>query len=463
MNIEEQHKGITIRFAIVAALAVLLIVPTLLVSTLVSERWSFFREAVGEIKETWSSDQVLVGPTIMVAVSDAEDFQRVAFMPEVVDMSIDSTHEYRTRTIFTTPVLSFDVHAQGNFAPIDLEDLANRHENVYTDHAVVSFAVTDVRGVSDPVLMIDGQQLNLEVFDTGFGKSLNAKVPADFLRNGGSFEFSASMRASDGVHVVPHADNSSINIASTWPHPKFDGDLLPRSREVTNTGFNASWEGNAVSRGFNQRMYLPGIGVTHQGEMVGPWLDVEHPVSRSSVYRTYMQDASAVRSIDPLGQNLLQVGFTVLDPVTPYRKISRTVNYGILFIILTFGAILCIELVTPVQFHYVQYGVIGTALVVFFLTTLAIAEHLQFGIAYLIASALMTAMLTAYTHYSARNRLITAAIVLLLILLYVVLYLILQLENYALLVGTSLLVLLLGVLMWATKNLTLIKESEEAS
>lgn len=463
MNIEDYNKNITIRFAIVALLAAILIIPTLLIGALVSERWQFFREAITEIKETWSSDQVLIGPTIIVPVADEDgderQFQRVAFMPQSLDVNIESTHQFRTRTIFTTPVLEFQLTAKGQFPSINVDELVSQHEHVFIEHSLLSFALSDVRGVKNVKMVFGGKEVDVDVSDTGNGKSLNAKLSEEVLRTGGSFEFSASLRASDGIHVVPHGDTSNIRIVSSWPHPKFDGDMLPETREVTEDGFEAEWHANAISVGFKQKLYLPGGGITHQGEMVGAWRETVRPPDLLLRSNVRMNPNWNVKSMDPFGEELIQVGFTVIDPITPYRKISRTVNYGILFIILTFGAILCIELVTPVQFHFVQYLVIGTALVIFFLTLLSVAEHLGFGTAYLIAAAIMTAMLTSYTHFSAKNNLITLAMLALLVLLYGVLYLILELVSYSLLVGTGLMLLLLGVLMWATKNLTVTKES----
>ena len=463
MNIEDYNKNITIRFAIVALLAAILIIPTLLIGALVSDRWQFFREAIIEIKETWSYDQVIVGPTIIVSVADDDgderQFQRVAFMPESIDIDIQSTHEFRTRTIFTTPVLEFELTAKGHFPPLPVDELLNQHEHVFIEHSLLSFALSDVRGIKNVKMVLGGQEVDVDVSDTGNGKSLNAKLSEEALRSGGPFEFSASLRASDGIHVVPHGETSNIRIVSSWPHPKFDGDMLPETREVTEEGFEAEWHANAISVGFKQKLYLPGEGITHQGEMVGAWRETVRPPDLVLRTSARFNENWNVKSIDPFGEDLIQVGFTVIDPITPYRKISRTVNYGILFIILTFGAILCIELVTPVQFHFVQYFVIGTALVIFFLTLLSIAEHLGFGIAYLVAAAIMTAMLTSYTHFSAKNNLITLAMLALLVLLYGVLYLILELVNYSLLVGTGLMLLLLGVLMWATKNLTVTQDS----
>lgn len=470
MNIEDYNKNITIRFAIVALLAAILIIPTLLIGALVSDRWQFFREAIMEIKDTWSSGQVLIGPTIIVPVADDDgderQFQRVAFMPQSLDVNIESTHQFRTRTIFTTPVLEFQLTAKGHFPPLPIDEVWKQHKHVFVEQSLLSFALSDVRGIKNVKMIFSGQELDVDVSETGNGKSLNARFPEEellevmeVLRSGGPFEFSASLRASDGIHVVPHGDTSSIRIAGTWPHPKFDGDMLPDTREVTEDGFEAKWHANAISVGFKRKLYLPGEGITHRGEMVGAWREAVRPLDLMLRSGPRSNENWNVKSMDPFGEDLIQVGFTVIDPITPYRKISRTVNYGILFIILTFGAILCIELVTSVQFHFVQYFVIGTALVIFFLTLLSIAEHLGFGTAYLIAAAMMTAMLTSYTHFSAKNNLITLAMLALLVLLYGVLFLILELVNYSLLVGTGLLLLLLGVLMWATRNLTVTKDS----
>ena len=187
--------------------------------------------------------------------------------------------------------------------------------------------------------------------------------------------------------------------------------------------------------------------------MVGPWNDPTYQQTwRPRDY--YPSQNEVTTSIDPFGRSLTQVGFTIIDPITPYRQVTRTINYGILFIVLTFGAFLCIELMTGVLFHYVQYFVVGTSLVLFFLTLLSLSEHIGFGYAYIIASLLITCMLVTYTHFAGKTPQITTAVLALLVLLYGVLYLILQLVDYALLVGTALMLLLLGVLMWATKNLT---------
>ena len=443
MNIDEVHKNITVRFAIVIFLALILLVPTLLVTSLVQSRSNFFDEAKRDIQDTWASNQVLIGPTIVLSVADTigddRELQRIAIMPNNVDISVHSTHEYRSRNIFRTPVLDLEVKAQGAFGPTDLAELLDRHEQVFVNHAIVSFALSDVRGIKNVELTVNGQNLPLDVFDTGYGKSLSAQVPSGLLESGGEFSFVANVRASESVHVVPHGDRSSVKMTSTWPHPSFDGQALPDNREVHDNGFEAAWEANALSRGFRSWLYLPGEGITAQGEMVGAW-------GRKVERRDWVQD--------PFGQDLSKVGYTVKDPVTPYRKVSRTATYGILFIVLTFGAILCIELVTPVQFHYVQYLVIGTGLVVFFLTLLSVAEHLGYGWGYLIAASIMTLMITAYTHLSARMTAITVTIFVLLLLLYSVLYTILQLETLSLLIGTGLLLVLLAALMWATKNLT---------
>ena len=101
-----------------------------------------------------------------------------------------------------------------------------------------------------------------------------------------------------------------------------------------------------------------------------------------------------------------------------------------------------------------ETGSSASGLVLFFLVLLSLAEHIGFGWAYLIGDVrvhrhdrrLCVALAT-------RNGATAAVIGAILILLYSALYTLLQLEEYSLLLGTALLVILLGALMVATRSL----------
>jgi inner membrane protein len=130
---------------------------------------------------------------------------------------------------------------------------------------------------------------------------------------------------------------------------------------------------------------------------------------------------------------------SLFQPVTEYTIVDRAIKYGLLFIALTFLGFLCFELRTALRFHPVQYGVVGMGLVLFYLALLSLSEHLAFGPSYL--------AMTADVRLSGWMAVIVAG-------LYSTLYVLLQLEAFALLVGTAVLFIGLGALMAATRSLT---------
>jgi inner membrane protein len=155
----------------------------------------------------------------------------------------------------------------------------------------------------------------------------------------------------------------------------------------------------------------------------------------------------------------LVAGVNLFEPIFLYSKVTRAVKYGLLFIGLTFLTFVIFELGSGTRLHLVQYALIGLALAIFFLTLLALAEHIDFLAAYLVASALVVGMVSLYTATALRSPRRGIMIAVLLTALYTVLYSLLRMEDYALLVGTALLMLALGVLMYVTR--TLVSDSRQ--
>jgi inner membrane protein len=93
------------------------------------------------------------------------------------------------------------------------------------------------------------------------------------------------------------------------------------------------------------------------------------------------------------------------------------------------------------------------ALILFFTLLLSFSEHIPFNNAYLIASAAIIALVTAYTKSVLSNNLATAIIAGILIVLYGFLYIILQLQDYALLLGSIGLFIILAIVMYITRKI----------
>jgi inner membrane protein len=83
---------------------------------------------------------------------------------------------------------------------------------------------------------------------------------------------------------------------------------------------------------------------------------------------------------------------------------------------------------------------------------LSLSEHLLFLTAYLVAAAVPLLSIPLYVASASGSRRQGAIVAAMLASLYGVLYSILQLEDYALLMGTGLLVLIMLVLMYLTRH-----------
>ena len=84
---------------------------------------------------------------------------------------------------------------------------------------------------------------------------------------------------------------------------------------------------------------------------------------------------------------------------------------------------------------------------------LSFAEHIRFLHAYVFASAVNIGMITLYTGAAIRSWARAGVILVLLTTLYTLLFSLLHLEDYALLMGTVLLMVVIAVLMYLTRNL----------
>ena len=147
------------------------------------------------------------------------------------------------------------------------------------------------------------------------------------------------------------------------------------------------------------------------------------------------------------------VGVDRYQAGTHYKLVERSVKYGVLFIGLTFLAFIVFEMGLGARLHPVQYGIVGLSMVVFYLVLLSLSEHLAFLTSYLSASGCIVLMVSCYVGFALRNYKEGIGIGVLLVALYSLLYTILQMEDYALLMGTALLLVMLAALMVVSRNL----------
>lgn len=130
-----------------------------------------------------------------------------------------------------------------------------------------------------------------------------------------------------------------------------------------------------------------------------------------------------------------------------YQQNERASKYGFLMIGLTFLIFFLIQTISKISIHIFQYGMIGLALVLFYTLLISITEHSSFKIAYGIATFAVIVMLFLYTLSILKNEILYFHRISISFTLQFHLRSI-QLENYALLVGSVGLFLILGIVMY---------------
>jgi len=190
---------------------------------------------------------------------------------------------------------------------------------------------------------------------------------------------------------------------SDWAHPSFAGRFLPLKHEITAQGFSAEWK-----------------------------------VSQYAAPGTANRQELAVSFIEPAGL---------------YQQLERASKYGFLFIGLTFAAFLLFELLRRLAIHPIQYALVGLALAMFFLLLTALSEHIDFALAYAIATGACVGLISGYLMRVLRSAALALAFGAALTALYAMLYALLKAEDYSLLGGSLLLFGLLAAVMIATRRI----------
>ncbi len=152
-------------------------------------------------------------------------------------------------------------------------------------------------------------------------------------------------------------------------------------------------------------------------------------------------------------KNLNTFGVEVIKPVDQYRAVSRSAKYALLFILLTFVSLFIVEVLLNKRIHPIQYLLIGFALTLFYTLLLSISEHTGFTPAYVLASFASILLIGTYIQGVVREMKVTLTLSGLLSILYSFLFITLHQEEYALLMGSVGLFLILSAIMFVTRKI----------
>jgi inner membrane protein len=451
-----RSPGFKLFLAIVVGLV--LTIPLFSVWLLVYDRQSQSEQASASITAGWGGPQAMAGPLLVIpyratatetvvqngqSVTRSNEVMReLTLAPESVELSTAISPQVRKRSIYEAVVYDAKVSGRARFAfPPDLARTGVDPAKMDLSRAELRFGLSDPRGLgANPKVTAGGTPLRLQPGGgSGTGRGFFAWIDVSALQSAAiPVEFAYDFRGNSSVTLAPAAGDTRWTVRSSWPHPSFAGDFLPSGHRVGDKGFDATYRiGNLAL----------GRSLASTGDRGSPGaVEQVGPPSRTPATSTTMEVTGAAGPVQT-------AAFSLIQPVDLYSQVNRATKYGFLFIGFTFLALLMFDVIGGVRISPVEYLLMGAALILFFVLLLAFAEVIGFTLAYILASAAIAGLNTAYSAAVLGSWRRAGFIGGLLVALYAVLYILLSLEAFSLLIGSLLLFGALAGVMYATRRI----------
>lgn len=438
-------KAITIFF-----LVMLLLIPKDMIENLILERNDRKDAAIREVSLLWGDKQTITGPILVVpyftteketVIKDDKEiintrciYHQAYFLPDELKIDGAVNPQVRKRGIYEVVLYDSQLHLSGEFSFPDLAKFGIDDYQVYWDQIKLVVNVSDNRGIKNNLTVQWGD--STKAFRPGFSgidrieHGLFATVDLKKVRPGRygktyeklfetrSFAIDLNLNGSRNIRFDPLGKHTQISLSSSWPDPRFNGDFLPDNHQITPEGFTAEWNVSYLNRAYPQQ-----------------WID----------HRSSLTDAS--------------FGVDLILPVNPHLKVYRSAKYALLVIVLTFVIFYLIEWYTRQRFHPLQYVLVGLGLVLYYSLMLSFSEHWGFEWAYLAASLLIIGLITFYAWLTFNKKIFVLVFNAGMTTIYVFLFFTLESQDYALLIGSLGLFVILGLLMYLTRGLVKKKAS----
>lgn len=432
-------QSTTAKMVMVGLLTLVLLIPLFFVQNLIQERSQRKKEMVNEVAELWGKDIIFYGPILKIPYTFEENYnitdvktgavtiqkkntiKFAYFFPnELHNKSNVRKNETLKRGIFNHVVFTADMKFNGNFSEPNFAKLGISEENMQWEKASIVLKTTNLKSIKSELKMqVNQEKLLFEPQNSDKSQySILATNTFDYkalvVNNKLNFNFDITYNGSNSIDFVPIGKVTTVAIDSDWQSPSFDGSFAANdtSKVINKDGFHVDWKILDINRTFTQ-----------QYDDVIPNLD------------DYL------------------FGVKLIETVDEYQQNERVSKYGFLVIGLTFLIFFLIQSISKINIHIFQYSMIGIALIMFYTLLISITEHSTFTLAYAIAGSAVVAMITLYSVSILKNKKFPMFIGIALSVLYTFIFVIIQMEDYALLVGSIGLFLILGAVMYFSRKI----------
>jgi inner membrane protein len=414
----------------ILALVVAFIVPLAMIHGAIGEREGRRLGVVNEIGESWGRAQRVFGPVLVIPYREARSEAAIAanhqpvereiyLLPDRYAIAARIDPEVRRRGLFETVVYRSTLDISGNFIVPDPSEWAPKGAEILWDAARLLIDVRDRRSLDAglAVRWSDGRMLAFAPSRRESGLSAATPLSAASVGQAQDFALTVALKGSEALTFLPLGRDTQVAASSPWRDPSFIGQHLPDVRDVSESGFSATWTVSYFARDFAQ--------------VLGP---------------------GDPRTFTP-GFDRSEFGVRLISAVTAYQQAERAVKYGLLIIVGTFTTFFLFEIIRGLRIHIFQYGLVGLSLCVFYLLLVSLSEQVGFGPAYLAASVVVVGQILLYCHRAVGGWRGTFLLGGLLAVTYAALYQLMLLEDLALLIGSIGLFAALSAIMLVTRRI----------
>lgn len=402
------------RFLLIGTITILLLAPLARVIFLIEERKDRAEAIKEEIRSEWGSDFLYQGLVLRIPLKTHKAGKKYHFFfPEAEKTTLNVKASSKKRGIYHVPVFQSTNYTTAEFIP-NLTD-----PTLDLSKAQIGLlALSETRISNMGKIEVNGKGFEIEqesMAEANPDKLFYATAPFTIDKSTTQIAVNTgyTINGSGKIILKGFAKKSTYQMNSNWENPSFSGTSLPNPDSFElKKGFKSSWSMMNIAQNTK-------VGVDHS--------------------KPYAKLSEA--SVD------------FLEAIDQYQLNERTVKYAILVILLTFTVFYLIELIGKMSIHPIHYLMVGLSLILFYVILLSFSEQFGFIRSYLAASIGILSLLSWYAYSVLRSLKFALTILTAISILYGFLYVLVNLETYALIVGSMGLFVVLAAIMSFTRRL----------
>lgn len=429
------QKSLLIKLTAIIVLCIMFLAGMTFVKGLVGERQYYHQDVMSQIKQAHVDKQILTTPFLFVQNGNTSGF--IFASNSTIDTNASVRDDQYQRGIYSAISYQSTINVNQTFHPTNEVVYAKTEDGNQTPtHPAkpttdtkptlkplkLIIALSDLRGITPTDVHINGKSypakpnldktLNFSYLEVVLPMTYNDFIAGEPL----TVSFELQVAGMESFGVVPAGDNVNVKLTSNWQDPKFYGAALPSQKSITDGGFDAMWQTHTIAN-HNQANII-----------------------------CHAQNACTFDNNTALMTDFVQAQDT-------YTLTDRTIKYALLLIMICFGTFFLFETIKGLRIHPIQYGLVASGLLIFYVLLLSLAEHIAFSMAYLIAASACVGLIGWYTCYVLSSIKRGLGFTLILASLYAGFYMVLSANGFNLLLGAVFCFVLVGIAMYATRHI----------